>query len=57
MIYVKILFMERRPALILNFGSQYVQLIARRVREIGIYSEILPYDTSYEDILKKTLTV
>ncbi len=45
--------MERRPALILNFGSQYVQLIARRVREIGIYSEILPYDTSYEDILKK----
>ncbi|WP_340695359.1 glutamine-hydrolyzing GMP synthase [Hydrogenobacter thermophilus] len=45
--------MERRPALILNFGSQYVQLIARRVREIGIYSEILPYDTSYEDILRK----
>ena len=32
--------------LILDFGSQYTQLIARRVREIGIYCEILPYDLS-----------
>jgi GMP synthase (glutamine-hydrolysing) len=30
--------------LILDFGSQYTQLIARRVREIGIYCELLPYD-------------
>ncbi len=30
--------------LILDFGSQYTQLIARRVREIGVYCEILPYD-------------
>jgi GMP synthase (glutamine-hydrolysing) len=30
--------------LILDFGSQYTQLIARRVREIGVYCEIYPYD-------------
>jgi GMP synthase (glutamine-hydrolysing) len=32
--------------LILDFGSQYTQLIARRVREIGVYCEIVPYDVS-----------
>jgi GMP synthase (glutamine-hydrolysing) len=30
--------------LILDFGSQYTQLIARRVREAGVYSEVLPWD-------------
>jgi GMP synthase (glutamine-hydrolysing) len=32
--------------LILDFGSQYTQLIARRVREIGVYCELVPYDVS-----------
>lgn len=36
--------------LILDFGSQYTQLIARRVREAGVYSEIHPWDMAEEDI-------
>mgnify|MGYP001545658221 CR=1 FL=1 len=36
--------------LILDFGSQYTQLIARRVREAGVYSEIFPYDIDDEHI-------
>ncbi|KYQ73448.1 glutamine-hydrolyzing GMP synthase [Acinetobacter pragensis] len=36
--------------LILDFGSQYSQLIARRVREAGVYSEMYAFDMSEEDI-------
>lgn len=36
--------------LIIDFGSQYTQLIARRVREQGVYSEIYPYDVEWERI-------
>ncbi|MDH5547763.1 MAG: glutamine-hydrolyzing GMP synthase [Gammaproteobacteria bacterium] len=36
--------------LILDFGSQYTQLIARRVREIGVYCEIYPYDVDDADV-------
>ena len=38
--------------LILDFGSQYTQLIARRIREIGVYCELLPYDVSIHFIEK-----
>ncbi len=38
--------------LILDFGSQYTQLITRKVRETGVYSEIKPWFTSLEEIKK-----
>ena len=38
--------------LVLDFGSQYTQLIARRVREYGVYSAIFPFDVSVEEISK-----
>ena len=41
---------HKQRILILDFGSQYTQLIARRVREIGVYCEIHPYDLSEDKI-------
>jgi len=38
--------------IVLDFGSQYTQLIARRIRELGVFSAILPFNTSLE-LLKK----
>lgn len=40
----------QNKVLILDFGSQYTQLIARRVRELNIYSEIKPYNKPPEDL-------
>ena len=42
--------MHHELILILDFGSQYTQLIARRVRELGVYCEIHPYSISAEKI-------
>ena len=38
--------------LVLDFGSQYTQVIARRIREQNVYSQVLPFDTSFRSIKK-----
>jgi GMP synthase (glutamine-hydrolysing) len=38
---------------VLDFGSQFAQLIARRVRELNVYSELLPHDTPYEELVRR----
>ena len=45
--------LEERPVLVVDYGAQYAQLIARRVREAGIYSEIVPHSMSTEKMLAK----
>jgi len=42
--------MEKEVVLILDLGSQYTQLIAKSIRRLGVYSEILPYNVSIEKI-------
>lgn len=44
---------EKELILIIDFYGQYNQLIARRVRECNVYSEIVPYTTSIEKIKEK----
>lgn len=42
---------HQETVIIVDFGGQYAQLIARRVRECGVYCEILPYTKSADEIL------
>jgi GMP synthase (glutamine-hydrolysing) len=42
--------MKQVPILVLDFGSQYTQLIARKLRESGVYCEVVPYREKIEDI-------
>lgn len=46
--------MNHELILILDFGGQYNQLIARRVREANVYCEVLPYNSSIEKIKEKS---
>ena len=45
--------MDKRTVLVLDFGGQYNQLIARRVRELNVYCELLPYNTPTETLAAK----
>ena len=44
--------MQKQTVIVLDFGGQYNQLIARRVRDLGVYTELMPYSTDIDTIKK-----
>ena len=46
--------MKQVPIVVLDFGSQYTQIIARKLRESGVYCEILPYNEDIDNIKAKS---
>ena len=46
--------MNKQTVAVLDFGSQCTQLIARRIREQNVFSEIIPHTISADDIRKFT---
>jgi GMP synthase (glutamine-hydrolysing) len=53
MVLYSLVAFQHETVLILDFGGQYTQLIARRVRELGVYSEIIPFNTALEEIRRR----
>jgi GMP synthase (glutamine-hydrolysing) len=45
--------MTKQMVLILDFGSQYTQLIAKSIRKLSVYCEIVPFNVSYEEVINK----